>query len=650
MDKKLEKMIREEGLDETSILSEMATSPWRKQRNDAESRKDDTRSRIRNSVAPEGTVIRRPKPQPSINDSDYKRIAVYARVSTSAEAQVSSIENQTKYYTEKVAEKENWDLYKIYSDEGKSGTSMKQRTEFKKMLQDASEGKFDTILCASVSRFARNITDCIEQIKHLKNNNPKHPVGVYFETEGLYTLDPNSTMALFVHAMLADWESDNKSKRMILSLDQRICTGQYPVADLLGYRHTKDGKLIVVDDEALTVRYIFVSFLLGDSLPEIAEKLTALKRPTLLGRTDWNADMSGAIMKNERRWGDLEARKSIVLDYKEKKTVKNYDMRISAYVPNHHEGIVSREMAYAAKLLGESSCTGIPEISVIEEGGLKGFVTVTPGWEGVNALMYRDISRSAYTEDEFQKIEHESRIISGTEHTPENFGDLAGYEIPNSAFFIDGSSSTLTFTKGHLRINKRLHEKFIGTDFVEILYHPYLQAVIIRNSTKDRSGAIALRGSGGNRIETISAVPFCRMVYDQMDWIDDYGFKFRGITRNHDDQTVMLFFLDEPQILIGKGKTKGREGSNYIPYRKSEIENNCIDENRNRFGVSFAFRKMRDRIFKKLTRKDLMVTAKIRTNPLIGVLPTIEELKAERERLLSIMMEKGGFEQDGREK
>lgn len=226
-------------------METMATRPWRERKNEVQERKESTRDRIRNAALPEGTIIKKPKPQPTINDLDYKKVAVYARVSTQSEQQVSSIENQTKYYTDKISEKDNWDLYKIYADEGKSGTSMKRRTEFKQMLQDASEQKFDTILCASVSRFARNVTDCIEVIKHLRTDNPKHPVGVYFETEALYTLDPNSTMALFIHAMLADWESDNKSKRMILSYDQRISTGQFPLSDLLGYRHTKDGKLII---------------------------------------------------------------------------------------------------------------------------------------------------------------------------------------------------------------------------------------------------------------------------------------------------------------------------------------------------------------------------------------------------------------------
>ena len=107
MDKKLEKLIAEEGVTESSIYHQMAGRPWRQQKNEIQESKEDTRRRIRNSSVPEGAVLRRPKPQPTINDSEYKKVAVYARVSTQSEEQVSSIENQTKYYKEKVGEKPN---------------------------------------------------------------------------------------------------------------------------------------------------------------------------------------------------------------------------------------------------------------------------------------------------------------------------------------------------------------------------------------------------------------------------------------------------------------------------------------------------------------------------------------------------------------
>ena len=639
MDKKLEKLIAEEGVSESSIYHEMASRPWRQQKNEVQERKAETRNRIRNSAVPEGTVLRRPKPQPTINDTDYKRVAVYARVSTQSEDQVSSIENQTKYYTDKVAEKENWDLYKIYADEGKSGTSMKRRTEFKQMLQDAAEQKFDTILCASVSRFARNVTDCIEQIKHLKTDNPRHPVGVYFETEGLYTLDPNSTMALFIHAMLADWESDNKSKRMILSYDQRICTGQYPVSDLLGYRHTKEGGLIIQEDEALTVRYIFLAYLSGYSLNEIAEILTENERPTLNGRTDWNAAMVKSIMENERRWGDLEARKSIVIDYKEKKIVKNYDMRVSAFVPDHHEGIVSREIANAVKMINASSgnIAGVPDISVIEEGNLKGFVTVSPAWGGVSTQMYLDFCKSAYTEEELLEIERVARIYSGEEHSKIVSMDLVGYEVPSSAFCIDSTTSTMSFSRRQLKFNKRFHDRFAEYDYIEFLYHPLLQAIIVRSCDRNRPGAVALKNKDGKTVSSIPAAPFCGVVYEQMDWIEDYGFKFRGISRKYGDRIAMLFFLDEPQILIKNNGMKPAGGVNYIPYHKSELESEISEEKIHQFGVLYAMRKERDKFIKKISEQDMRECGRVRENPLIGHIPTRQEIMEELDELLMSM-------------
>lgn len=106
------------------------------------------------------------------------------------------IENQTLYYTKKIAETENWNLQDIYSDEGKSGTSLRKRDAFKRMMRDAKDQKMDLIICASISRFARNFSDCMTQIAALKTMHPAHPIGVYFETENIYTLNPSSQYSL----------------------------------------------------------------------------------------------------------------------------------------------------------------------------------------------------------------------------------------------------------------------------------------------------------------------------------------------------------------------------------------------------------------------------------------------------------------------
>ena len=201
---------------------------------------------------------------------------------------------------------------------------------------------------------------------------------------------------------------------MILSYDQRIMPGQYPVADLMGYRHTKDGQLVIEPEEAKTVRFIFLAFIQGYNYDQIAMILTQKKRSTLRGRQEWNGVMVANIMKNERRWGDLEARKSIVVDYKLGKVTKNNGNRCSAYVPEHHEAIVSPEIARAAHLVASSSkkC-GVQDIAVIRQGALKGFVGIHPNWNGINAESIRSLCLSTYLPEEVAKLNKMAEMRSG---------------------------------------------------------------------------------------------------------------------------------------------------------------------------------------------------------------------------------------------
>ena len=87
---------------------------WRPQDADREYFRYETKRRIQQYSVPPQTIFRPAKPTPTIRDDDQKRVAVYARVSTKSKEQVSSIENQTKYYTEKIAKTPNWDLTEIY--------------------------------------------------------------------------------------------------------------------------------------------------------------------------------------------------------------------------------------------------------------------------------------------------------------------------------------------------------------------------------------------------------------------------------------------------------------------------------------------------------------------------------------------------------
>lgn len=113
------------------------------------------------------------------------------------------------------------------------------------------------------------------------------------------------------------------------------------------------------------------------------------------------------VMSNERRWGDLEARKIIVIDYVEHKSKKNEHDRVSVYEEDHHEPIVSREIALAAQMLKKSSrkmTEGVPDFSVIHKGNLKGFVSICPGWGGIDGSALLKICQEVYEEEELEEL------------------------------------------------------------------------------------------------------------------------------------------------------------------------------------------------------------------------------------------------------
>ena len=104
------------------------------------------------------------------SESTTKRVAVYARVSTDDPRQTSSYELQKNHYTDMVSRRPDWDLVEIYADEGISGTSLQHRDAFVRMIADCKAGKVDLIVTKSVSRFARNIIDCIGYVRELKSS------------------------------------------------------------------------------------------------------------------------------------------------------------------------------------------------------------------------------------------------------------------------------------------------------------------------------------------------------------------------------------------------------------------------------------------------------------------------------------------------
>jgi DNA invertase Pin-like site-specific DNA recombinase len=191
-------------------------------------------------------------------------VAAYCRVSTDSEEQLNSYTAQKAYYTQKIEENPDWEMAGVFADEGLSGTSMKKRTEFNKMIAACKRGRIDLILTKSLSRFARNTVDCLETVRMLKANG----IGVIFEKENINTLTESSEFLMTLFSGFAQAESESLSKNVVWGKRKSMEDGNvsFQYSKLLGYRRGADGKPEVVPEEAETVRRIFHRYLDGCSL------------------------------------------------------------------------------------------------------------------------------------------------------------------------------------------------------------------------------------------------------------------------------------------------------------------------------------------------------------------------------------------------
>jgi len=168
--------------------------------------KAETRARMRVDIDPENYEYIPAEKETDYYDNDVnQRVGIYVRVSTDDVKQTTSFELQKMYYEDFVNKHPNWTLYRIYADEGISGTTTEGRKAFNEMIADAKAGKMDLIITKSVSRFARNSYDFIGIVRTLAKLKPR--VGVFFESEAIFSLNDDAQMALSFQATIAEEES-----------------------------------------------------------------------------------------------------------------------------------------------------------------------------------------------------------------------------------------------------------------------------------------------------------------------------------------------------------------------------------------------------------------------------------------------------------
>ncbi|HBI6603049.1 TPA: recombinase family protein [Listeria monocytogenes] len=275
------------------------------------------------------------------------RVAAYCRVSTTLEQQETSYEAQVSYYTEKIQSNPNWKLAGIYADDGKSATNTKKRDDFNTMIDDCMAGKIDLVITKSVSRFARNTVDSLQNIRKLKEKN----IGVIFEKEGVNTLDGTGELLITILSSQAQEESRNLSENTRWGLVRRFENGVISVnhTKFLGYTKDENGELVIVPEEAELVRRIFRLYLEGNSSIKIAKILKADGIKTVTGIDTWQPSVIDQMLRNEKYMGDALLQKTYTVDFLSKKRVKNQGIVPQYYIEDNHEAIIPRELFYRAQ-------------------------------------------------------------------------------------------------------------------------------------------------------------------------------------------------------------------------------------------------------------------------------------------------------------
>lgn len=525
---------------------------------DKELQKTKIRERYKGSDIGNAEIIPARK-QADIFDDVERRVAVYVRVSTDNLQQTSSYELQKNYYEDMIRRNPKWSLAGIYSDEGITGTSLEHRDAFNRMIEDCENGQIDLIITKSVSRFARNLRDCITTLETLKFL--PVPVGVFFESENIFSLNDESEMSLNIISTMAQEESHIKSSIMNASLEMRFSHGILLTPVLLGYDHDENGNLIINEDEAKTVRLIFFMYLYGYSCEYIAQKLEMLCRQTKKGNIKWTASSVLEVLRNERHCGDVLAHKTFTPNYRNHKSKKNRGDRTQYRWKNDHEAIISRSDFIAVQQLIDNSKYKnndvLPKLKVVTEGALSGFVLINPRWSGFKSEDYTNISESALSKSENMADE----IIA-----QKGDFDFRGYEIVRSQLFNTLDKICVTFTVERFKFSAGALCRLDNCRNVEMLICPYMKLLAVRKCDSGQKNAV-LWNSIDNRGKciprSVGGKAFLDTLFELAEWNLAYKYRVRGVKICKGNECVLIFDLNALEVFIPRSML-GDETENKI--------------------------------------------------------------------------------------
>lgn len=266
------------------------------------------------------------------------RVAVYCRVSTKMELQEGSFEQQMTYYRELLSHHPQLELVDVYGDKGKTGRNT-NRPGFQQMLKDCRAKRIDMILTKSVSRFARNVADCVETVRELQALD----IPVIFEKEGINTMEKQGEFLLSMMAAIAQEESNSISQNILWANNEHNASGKPHFRPSYGYaKARRKWEWHIVEGEAKRVRVAFFQASAGRKYEEIRTALNQIEEEEQTGMI-WSMKRLKYLLSNVNYTGDCLTNK-FVRQGKGRGQKQNRGTQTQYYILGHHEPLVSREM------------------------------------------------------------------------------------------------------------------------------------------------------------------------------------------------------------------------------------------------------------------------------------------------------------------
>ncbi len=247
------------------------------------------------------------------------RAVVYARVSTSMQAEKgASLAVQVQECTRK-ANDLGADVVKVIRDEGVSGALLLARPGIREALRMIEAGEADALICSDLSRFTRDLEHQQQLLRSIRKNGAKLILcGMTIEDspEGDFALDVLGAANKMQRRQMS--EKVKKSRKEFAQQGRqtfaRFSPWGYKIptkADVMQHKYTQDqlGLYLVVEEEAQTVREVFRRYAAGCSLNKLADWLNDTGVPT---RTRAMADSGTKVPKIATRWSRVALRAIIM--------------------------------------------------------------------------------------------------------------------------------------------------------------------------------------------------------------------------------------------------------------------------------------------------------------------------------------------------